>query len=102
MALMLFEYRKDEPLPVNIHHAKHVCANTDKLNKWLEENTVPPFGHILVNPWTGKNLNLINVFQVIFHVLVLIYYILGEPPFPIEGESFTLGNTQNTTLPKSD
>ncbi|KAK0620999.1 hypothetical protein B0T14DRAFT_567713 [Immersiella caudata] len=55
MSLLVFEWHKDDPLPVSLHHAQHICANTEKVNRFLEANTVPPFGSILVHPWTGKS-----------------------------------------------
>jgi hypothetical protein len=55
MSLMVFEWHEDNSRPVDIHHAQHICANTDKVNKFLEANSVPPFGSILVQPWTGKH-----------------------------------------------
>ncbi|KAF3012253.1 hypothetical protein E8E14_011334 [Neopestalotiopsis sp. 37M] len=53
MSLLVFEWHEDNPHPVNLHHSPHVCANTDRVNKFLEENTVPPIGPILKHPWTG-------------------------------------------------
>ncbi|KPM40534.1 hypothetical protein AK830_g5980 [Neonectria ditissima] len=55
MSLMAFEWHEDKPKPVDIHHAQHVCANKDKLVEFVERNSVPPFGSILVHPWTGKS-----------------------------------------------
>lgn len=55
MALNMFEWHEDSPHPVDIHHTPHVCANQDKLEKFLEEHTVPPIGPILKHPWTGKH-----------------------------------------------
>lgn len=57
MSLLVFEWHEDNPHPVNLHHSPHVCANTDRMNKFLEENTVPPIGPILKHPWTGKLLS---------------------------------------------
>jgi hypothetical protein len=54
MSLMMFEWHEDIHRPVEIRHAKHVCANTEKLNSFLELNTVPPFNNILLHPWTGR------------------------------------------------
>ncbi|KAK2051542.1 hypothetical protein LY76DRAFT_528375 [Colletotrichum caudatum] len=53
MSLMVFEWHEDDLLPVDIHHAQHVCANTDRLSEFMKLNSVPPFGSILVHPWTG-------------------------------------------------
>ncbi|KUI71413.1 hypothetical protein VM1G_06740 [Cytospora mali] len=53
MALMTFEWRENEPDPVNIHHAPHICANKAKLAHFLEQHTTPPFG-LLHNPFTGE------------------------------------------------
>ena len=55
MTLNVFEWHKDERRPINLHHSQHVCKNKEKLTKFLEENTVPPVGGILVHPWTGTN-----------------------------------------------
>ncbi|KAH8200219.1 hypothetical protein TruAng_005611 [Truncatella angustata] len=55
MSLVIFEWHENEEKPVNLHHSQHVCAKPDNLNKFLEANSVPPLGHILVNPWTGRN-----------------------------------------------
>ncbi len=55
MSLLAFEWHEDKVKPVDIHHAQHVCANTDVVNKFLEANSVPPFGSILVHPWTGMH-----------------------------------------------
>ncbi|KAH8747890.1 hypothetical protein BGZ57DRAFT_970362 [Hyaloscypha finlandica] len=54
MTLLIFEWHEDDPHPVNIHHAPHICANPDKLERFLEEHTVPPIGPILKHPWTGE------------------------------------------------
>lgn len=53
MALMTFEWREGEHDPVNIHHTPHVCANTNKLTKFLEQHTIYPFGK-LRNPFNGE------------------------------------------------
>ncbi|EXU99302.1 DUF3328 domain protein [Metarhizium robertsii] len=52
-SLMIFEWQEHARIPINLHGAKHICANPDKLNRWLEAHTVPPFGSILKHPWTG-------------------------------------------------
>ncbi|KAK2028386.1 hypothetical protein LX32DRAFT_683240 [Colletotrichum zoysiae] len=53
MALMTFEWRENEPNPVNIHHTPHICANTDRIDSFLEKVSVPPFG-LTLNPFTGQ------------------------------------------------
>ncbi|PTB62195.1 hypothetical protein BBK36DRAFT_1172751 [Trichoderma citrinoviride] len=53
MALMTFEWREGEHDPVNIHHTPHVCANPNKITKFLEQHTVFPFG-LLRNPFNGE------------------------------------------------
>lgn len=50
---MIFEWQEHARTPINLHGARHICANPDKLNRWLEAHTVPPFGSILKHPWTG-------------------------------------------------
>ncbi|KAF4963709.1 hypothetical protein FSARC_8306 [Fusarium sarcochroum] len=55
MSLMAFEWHEDKPKPVDIHHAQHICANEDKVMEFIGKNSVPPFGSILVHPWTGKS-----------------------------------------------
>ncbi|KAH8903313.1 hypothetical protein BR93DRAFT_953392 [Coniochaeta sp. PMI_546] len=52
MALYTFEWRENEPNPVNIHHTPHICANTDKLSSFLEGVQFLPFG-LTRNPFTG-------------------------------------------------
>lgn len=53
MSLMAFEWHEDKTKPVDIHHAQHVCANEDKVVEFVERNSVPPFGSILIHLWTG-------------------------------------------------
>ncbi|KAF2715975.1 hypothetical protein K431DRAFT_308168 [Polychaeton citri CBS 116435] len=55
MSLKIFEWHENNYRPVDIHHTQHVCANREKLDKFLEAHSVPPFGSILVHPWTGKS-----------------------------------------------
>ncbi|KAB5518705.1 hypothetical protein GE09DRAFT_1230430 [Coniochaeta sp. 2T2.1] len=53
MALYTFEWRENEPNPVNIHHTPHICANPGKLTSFLETVQLKPFG-LTRNPFTGN------------------------------------------------
>lgn len=55
MALYTFEWRENEPNPVNIHHTPHICANRPTLTSFLEEVQLLPFG-LTRNPFTGMSL----------------------------------------------
>ncbi|KAF1994325.1 hypothetical protein P154DRAFT_624775 [Amniculicola lignicola CBS 123094] len=55
MGLTVFEWSKDEKIPITINHkTQHMCVKESNVVKFLEENTVPPFGDILIHPWTGE------------------------------------------------
>lgn len=54
MALLMFEWSEENERPISIHGAPHVCANLDRVNHFLEANSVPPFGSVLENPFTGE------------------------------------------------
>jgi hypothetical protein len=79
MTLLIFEWHEDDPHPVNIHHAPHICANPDKLERFLEEHTVPPIGPILKHPWTGTSTPAI---YLVFRKKLTTS--AGETPWPFE------------------